>query len=145
MRLRLRGDLRDFPFADPASGQFQVTARVEKGVLDYAPGWPRIQDIDGELIFERERMEITARSGTILGARLANVRVEHPEARARPRAHLLVSGQAEGPSAEFLEFIAASPLRDKAGAFAAGMKAAGRGRLRLKLDLPLADLDNDAR
>ncbi len=41
-RLRLKGDLHDFPFLDPAKGEFQVTARVEKGVLEYVGGWPRI-------------------------------------------------------------------------------------------------------
>ena len=138
VRLRLRGDLRQFPFTDPASGQFQVTAHIEKGVLDYSPGWPRIQDISGELNFEREKMEITARSGTIFGARLSNVRVSIPNLR-NPARNLLVSGQAEGPSEEFLKFVAASPLREKAGEFVAGIQAAGRGRLRLNFDMPLAD------
>src|SRR5256885_245622 len=63
VRLRLRGELRDFPFADPAKGQFLVSARVEKGVLNYANGWPLVYDIDGELLFERDRMEIVCRRG----------------------------------------------------------------------------------
>jgi uncharacterized protein (TIGR02099 family) len=138
VRVRLRGDLRQFPFADPATGQFQVTARVEKGVLDYAPGWPRIHEIDGELAFERERMDIVGRSGAILGARLANVRVSVP--RLGRNMHVLVSGQADGPTAEFLKYVESSPLRETTGGFTAGMTAAGRGKLRLKLDLPLAEL-----
>src|SRR5207245_10051315 len=36
VRLRLRGELRDFPFADPAKGQFLASAPVAKGVLSYA-------------------------------------------------------------------------------------------------------------
>jgi uncharacterized protein (TIGR02099 family) len=139
VRVRVRGDLREFPFADPARGQFQVTARVEKGVLDYAGGWPRIHDIVGELAFEGERVEIVARSGTVLGARLANVRVSIPKL--GPNSHVLVSGHADGPTAEFLKYVASSPLRETAAGFSAGMKAAGRGKLRLKLDLPLANLD----
>jgi len=139
VRVRLRGDLRQFPFTDPASGQFQVSARIDKGVLDYADGWPRIHDIVGELNFEREKMEIIARSGAILGARLANVRVSIPNLRT-PDRHLLVNGQADGPSDEFLKYLASSPLRDKVGTFVTSMKADGRGRLRLHLDLPLADL-----
>jgi uncharacterized protein (TIGR02099 family) len=137
VRLRLRGDLARFPFTDPASGQFQVTARVEKGVLDYAAGWPRIENIAGELNFERDRVEITGRSGSIFGAQLSGVRVVIPSLRGAER-HVQVSGQAEGPSAEFLKFLHASPLRETAGAFTEGMGAAGRGRLRLKLDIPLA-------
>jgi uncharacterized protein (TIGR02099 family) len=139
VRVRVRGDLRQFPFIDPATGQFQVTARVEKGVLQYAKDWPRIEDIVGELNFERDRMEIVGRSGSILGAQLSNVRVAMPSLRG-PERHVLVSGQADGPSAEFLKFLQSSPLRETAGGFTADMKAAGRGKLRLKLDLPLAEL-----
>jgi uncharacterized protein (TIGR02099 family) len=139
VRVRLRGDLRQFPFADPASGEFRVSARFERGVLDYAPGWPRIEDISGDLLFERTRMEIAGRGGAILGARLSDVRVAIPVI-ARG-AHVLVSGQAEGPTAEFLKYVDASPpLKAAAGEFVAGIKAAGRGRLRLKLDIPLSEV-----
>src|SRR6185503_1998 len=112
-------------------------ARFDKGVLDYARGWPRIHDIAGELNFERDRMEITGRSGTVLGAHLSGVRVEIPSL--RPGAHVLVSGNAEGPSAEFLNFVQATPLRDIAGSYVGDIRAAGRGKLRLKLDLALGE------
>ena len=139
VRVRLRGDLRQFPFVDPASGHFQVMARIEKGQLEYAKGWPRIDNIVGELTFERDRMEIVGRSGSILGAQLSNVRVVMPTLRG-PERHVAVSGQADGPTAEFLKFLHASPLRETGAAFVGGMKADGRGKLRLKLDLPLAEL-----
>jgi uncharacterized protein (TIGR02099 family) len=139
VRLRIRGDLRDFPFIDPASGQFQVTAHVEKGVLDYAEGWPRIDNIVGELNFERDRVEIVGRSGSIFGAQLSNVRVAIPSLRG-PERHVLVSGQADGPSADLLRFVQSSPLRSSLGERLADLKAVGRGKLRLKIDIPLAEL-----
>src|SRR6266851_4061089 len=101
VRLRLRGDLRDFPFADPAKGQFLVSARVEKGVLNYANGWPRLYDIDGELLFERDRMEIVGRRGTLLGARLANVRASIPSLVTHAPL-VVISGQADGSTGDFL-------------------------------------------
>ena len=139
VRLRLRGDLREFPFVDPARGQFQVTARVERGVLSYADDWPRIENIDGELQFERDSMTIVGRSGTILGTRISGVRVSIPEL-AVPSRHLLISGQAAGPSAEFLKFIETSPVRAKVGGMTDQMQAAGNGTLRLKMDMPIEDL-----
>jgi len=54
-----------------------------------------------------------------------------------PEHHVQVSGQAEGPTAEFLKFVQSSPLRETAGAFTEGIGAEGRGKLRLKLDIPL--------
>lgn len=54
VRFRMKGDLRDFPFVDPAKGIFSVSARIHKATLDYVPGWPRIDGIEGDLHFERE-------------------------------------------------------------------------------------------
>src|SRR6266851_4616658 len=114
VRLRLRGDLRDFPFADPSKGQFLVSARFEKGVLNYANGWPRLYDIAGELLFERDRMEIVGRRGTLLGAQLANVRVSIPSLVARERV-VVISGQADGNTGDFLKFIDATPVERATG------------------------------
>jgi uncharacterized protein (TIGR02099 family) len=139
VRVRLKGDLREFPFTDPAKGQFLVAAHVERGVLNYANGWPRINDIDGELLFERDGMVIVGRSGSILGAKLANVRVSLASLGA-PAPHLLVNGEADGPTSEFLRYIESSPVRRMTGGLTDGVRASGHGSLRLKLDLALADL-----
>ena len=139
VRVRLRGDLREFPFADPSRGQFSVSARIERGVLQYAEGWPRIENIQGELLFDRERMHIAGRSGSILGAALANVEVAIPRLR-DPGPRLEVSGEARGPTADFLKFVEASPVRHMTAGLTAAMSASGQGKLRLKLELPLKDL-----
>ena len=140
VHLRLRGNLADFPFEDPASGQFLVTARVRDGVLHYADGWPRIEAIDADLQFERNGMDIVGRSGTILGTRLSQVRVSIPNLGSRePR--LSVSGEASGPTGRFLEYIAASPVRGMTGGFTDPIAATGSGRLQLALELPLAHLE----
>jgi uncharacterized protein (TIGR02099 family) len=140
-RLRLKGDLRDFPFVDPDKGQFQVAAKVSGGVLDYAEGWPRIENIEADLVFERERMTVLGRSGTILGARISATRAGF-ESLLTPEPRLVVEGNAEGPSAEFLKYIQASPVRRMIGGATDGFGAQGRGKLRLRLELPLRDLAN---
>ena len=137
-RLRLRGDLRDFPFLERAKGEFRVNARVEKGAYEYVSGWPRIYDIDAELLFEADRMEIVAHSATILGARATNVRVAIPAMRTSP-VHVEVAGQADGPTSEFMKYIESSPVQAMIGGATEGMLAEGNGKLRLKLDIPIAD------
>jgi uncharacterized protein (TIGR02099 family) len=139
VRLRLQGDLRDFPFADPAKGQFRVAARVSGGALDYARGWPRIKGIEGELVFEREKMDFIGGAGEILGARISGARASIPSLFAGTTL-LLVNGQAEGPTAEFFKYIQTSPVRGMIDGFTDGMSAEGRGRLQLKLELPLDNL-----
>lgn len=137
-RLRLRGDLRDFPFADPQQGQFEIVARLRDGVLRYAEGWPPLEDIEGQLLFAGARMEVVARRASILGADVTAARAGIADLRG-PRL-LAISGQAEGPTAAFLEFIRRSPLQRTLGALAGAVRADGRGSLSLKLDLPLGDL-----
>jgi uncharacterized protein (TIGR02099 family) len=137
VRLKLRGDLHDFPFVNPAKGQFQVMAKVHKGILDYVQGWPRIQDIEADLLFERDKAEIVGRKATIYGATLSGVRVAIP----RLNGGLVnVSGQADGPTADFLRFVQQSPVRRMVSGFTDSMQATGNGQLRLKLDLPLAEM-----
>lgn len=138
LRLRLRGDLRHFPFRDPRSGQFDVVAQLRNGVLAYADDWPVIEEIQGELRIERDRLEILARSARVLGAGLSDARAELT---LREPVVLQVSGQAEGPSNEFLAFISRSPLQQRLGNVAENFQVAGRGRLGLELRLPLAELE----
>jgi uncharacterized protein YhdP len=72
-RLVLKGDLSRFPFRDPKDGSFRVAARIRDGQLDYAPGWPKIDGVAGELVFEGAGMTVKAQSGRIFGVELKDV------------------------------------------------------------------------
>lgn len=134
--LRLRGDLDEFPFPDGKGGVFQVTAKVTGGVLHYADGWPDIEKIAGDLVFRGTRMDVHARTGAILGARIGKTHVEIPDL-LHPESVLNINGEAEGPTGEFLAFIEKSPVLNMVDHFTAGWQAQGNGRLSLKLAIPL--------
>ena len=139
VEVRLQGNLAQFPFAGADPGRFRVAARVHDGELDYADGWPRIRGIEADLLFEGDRMDITGHAGTILDAKVAGVKVAIPHLRDRGlRVH--VSGEASGPTGEFLRFLQESPLKNSAGRSTASLDAAGEGRLKLRLEIPIADL-----
>ena len=135
-KLILRGKLADFPFLDKRRGQFLVTVQAHNAVIDYAKGWPRIEDIHGELRFEGNGMVVDASRGTILGARLGRTHVEIPDFDA-PVSTLTVKGQASGPTAEFLKFIAQSPVAERIDHFTDDLHATGNGQLDLALTIPL--------
>lgn len=137
-RLRLRGNLRDFPFEDPALGQFEIVAQVRNGNLAFAESWPVLEDFAGELRFERRRMEITGRSARSLGLALSGARAVIPSLRAP--ATLAINLDAAGPSAAFLDYVRRSPVQRSIGGLPEGMSAAGNGQLRLRLELPLSEL-----
>jgi uncharacterized protein (TIGR02099 family) len=141
VRLRLKGNLADFPYPDGKKGIFEVTARVEGGTLAYAPEWPRIQNVGGDLLFSGARMEILARQGNTYGMNIGRVRAVIPDLRSHDEM-LSLEGEASGPTNDMLRFIEQSPVRGMIDGFTEGMQAAGNGRLALKLDLPLRRVKN---
>jgi uncharacterized protein YhdP len=135
-RLKLKGDLAQFPFPGGKSGVFQLTVKLADAEFDFARDWPKISGINGELLFEAERMQILASRAAILGARLSNVRAQIPDLY-RGDERLQVDGTADAATAEFLRFLEASPVSESIGGATREMSAAGNGRLQLGLELPI--------
>lgn len=136
-KLRLKGNLAEFPFAEGKGGTFLVTAHVTGGVLDYASGWPKIENIDGDLTFRGKRMDIAVKDASILGAKLSRVKAEIPDLLVAEKV-VTVGGEADGPTSEFLSFIEKSPVSDAIDRFTDRFRAEGRSKLILKLVIPLA-------
>lgn len=136
VRVLVKGNLADFPFVDGKRGLFQVTARVNGAVLHYADGWPDIANISADLLFKGKRMEINASQGNILGAKLGKVRAAIPDLLIHEE-RLDIDGEAQGPTAEFFNFIGQSPVHAMIGDFTEDMQATGNGRLGLKLSIPM--------
>jgi len=134
-RLVLKGNLKDFPFRDGTSGKFIVTAKAADARVDYVPGWPVIEHIDGNMTFGIG-MKVEASKGNILGARLSEVTVVIPDFESHEEM-LLVKGLAQGPTSEFFRFLDQSPVGESIDRFTEGMKATGNGSLNLELDIPL--------
>ena len=135
-RLELKGALDDFPFRD-GRGRFLVSVQVADATLDYAPGWPGIEGIDGEVRFEGPGLRILAPRGRIFGVELVDVLAEVPDLDQRPSEIMTITGRARGPTAEFLRFVSASPVSRRIDGFTDGMVAEGRGELELRLVMPL--------
>lgn len=136
-RVRVKGDLRDFPFPDDKRGQLEATARLDSVTLAYGGlRWPRVENFAGSLAFRGSRVEVNADRATVLGARLSGVKAVIPDLSA-PQEILQVSGQAEGAVAEFLRFVEQSPVFETIDRFSEDFRASGQGRLALDLTVPL--------
>ncbi|HWS75439.1 MAG TPA: YhdP family protein, partial [Quisquiliibacterium sp.] len=138
VRFRVRGDLEDFPFERPADGEFAVDARLIDTALHYAPGWPAIEGFEGRLQFERNGMRVTMRSGRVFGVTLGDTRAVIADFDT-PR--LVVEGGGEGPAVDMIRFVNESPLATGIDDFTRDTQAQGNARLKLRLELPLDDLD----
>jgi uncharacterized protein (TIGR02099 family) len=136
VRLRLKGNLADFPFADGKRGLFEVAGKVTGGALEYAPGWPKIENIAVDLLFRGARMEITAHQGNTDGMQISKTRAVIPDLLSWDEI-LEVEGEARGPTGDMLRFIDHSPVSAMIDDFTAGMEASGNGNFKLKLVIPL--------
>lgn len=139
-RLSLRGGLDDFPFED-GSGEFVVTVDLREGRLEYAPGWPQINDITASLRFEGPGLRLNAPSARIFGVELRDVVADLPDLDTRNRKPMTITGTAHGATGDFLRFVSESPVRERVDGFTDGMSADGEGVLDLKLVMPLYDID----
>jgi uncharacterized protein (TIGR02099 family) len=138
--LRLKGDLKRFPFVD-GSGIFEVKGPFQGATLRYVEGWPAFENVTGDLLFAGARMVIRAQRASLWGVQLNDVKAEIADLD-KPEVPMVITGGARGPTADFLRFIDSSPVGGYIDNVTEGMKAAGAGELRLRLELPLHDLDS---
>ncbi len=141
VQLKLKGDLAKFPFEDNKSGLFEVAVKGKGARLEYAPGWPEIEDIAVDLLFRGKRMDIYAHAGRTYGMQIGNVHVWIPDLLVMEEM-LLIEGEAQGPTQDMLKFIDQSPVNDMIDGFSQGMQAGGNGKLDLSLKIPLRRLDD---
>ncbi|MCU0805064.1 MAG: TIGR02099 family protein [Burkholderiales bacterium] len=133
------GDVANFPFDDPASGAFELALKVSDVALDIGEGWPKFERVSGDLAFEGRRMTLANARGTTTGVPVTGVKGRIPDLFA-PVTLLEIEGQAEGPTDAFLRYVETSPVKDMTERFTVGMRAEGRGKLALKLELPLEQI-----
>jgi uncharacterized protein (TIGR02099 family) len=136
-RLKLKGNLGEFPFVGDKGGIFQVDARFNEGILDYALHWPRLEHVRGDIHFRGTRVTINSEAAETLGVSLGKVSVTIPD---MLHTRLLIEGEAYDQTRDFLRYVASSPVADMIGHMTDSLQATGNGRLSLKLDLPLAKL-----
>ncbi len=140
VKFRVKGDLQHFPFADERNGIFEVTSKVAGATLHYGDDWPRITGIEGDFTFRGKRLEMNVREAMINNVQLLRVKALIPDLVFSDEV-LQITGEAEGATADFLEFIARSPVDAMINNFTDGMRAQGQGKLGLRLTLPLQNIN----
>ena len=132
----VHGRVDQFPFVQ-GQGRFEVRGNVTGGALDYLPDWPRIDNIDAELVFNGSSMEVHGNSAQILNSAVADVFVTIPDM-ASEYAILTISGDVKGETKDQLAFLQiAPPLREMIGRDLTDVLVRGDGELRLDLAVPL--------
>jgi uncharacterized protein (TIGR02099 family) len=153
VQLRIKGDMAHFPFraegGHDKKGEFRVSGKIKQGKLNYLPGvfgkdgqkplWPLLEEVDGNFVFDRTRMEISADTAKTHGVDLNRVKAVIPDLASKD-AVLDIDGNASGALNEMLHYVNDSQVGDWIGGILDEAHSNGNARLGLKFRLPLAHL-----
>jgi len=133
--VEFRGPLRKFPY-ESGEGVFRVVMDLEDATLDYANGWPRVEGLNGEVIFDGVSMSARATRARLGPLSLRNYLVRIPDLR---KGMLAISGQQRLGVDQILGFLRATPLAPSMGQPLQRVSGAGPVDTALRLTLPITD------
>lgn len=140
IRLRMKGDLHEFPWVQDRTGEFDVSAAFSGARLRYAPQWPELHDIGGDMRFHGERMTIRAKRASFGALAVKETSAEIADLMVPDNVRLQIKGLVDGATSDFLGFVNNSPVAAMINDVTRGASASGAGTLTLALDLPLRHL-----
>lgn len=140
-QITMRGNPSAFPFEEaPEQGSFDLQLQVENAQLHYAPGWPDIVNVNGEISGQGNNLIIKSQSGKIadfafnvVTTTISNLVLSNPILR--------VDGSLNGTTGQALRFLQNSPLQERFGSIAEWIQAEGKSDIELQLMVPLIDPD----
>lgn len=136
----VRGRVDQFPYVNPEHGLFKVTAKLKDAVLDYGEGWPKIEKLNLDMLFQGSRMELNADGGNILGNQFKQVKAVIPVLDA-DNPILEVTGETQGSVTDGIRFVNNSPVLELTDGFTNDLRTTGNGKLTLALEIPLENVD----
>ncbi len=147
IKVIVKGKLADFPYVtasnqlDTQKGLFRVTAKISDVEMEYGTGWPNIQGLGLDMLFEGKRMELNANKGHIFRNQVIKSRTVIPQLDA-DSPMLLISSEVTGPVEDGVRFVNESPVKLVTQGFTDTLKTAGQGKLLLDLKIPMQDLES---
>jgi len=144
IKLKLKGDLREFPFAQARQGEFRVSANISNATFAYAPPlpttklpWPVFTQLSGELVIDQSALYLNGMRG--LWGTVPMVRGDAVINNLYGSSTVSINAQGRGPLADALTVANNSPLAEMTAQALAKATANGLAEYRVKLDFPLAD------
>jgi len=129
LQVRVRGDLRDFPFADDKNGLFKLTAKASDLAFQFDPDWPLIEQAQADFLIHGSLLEVKAGRAVTAGAALQNVRVALPDTLAGEGLRMGGGGEAGGETRRPTCYVPHRPLHAPLRRHPHEVKAPGPGRL----------------
>ena len=122
--------------AAPEARSISLFFKVHDAVLDFQPGWPQVQQVDGDVLIEDSGVRIKAHHGLLLDTKVSDVSVDIPHVEGDQHSHLYLDGDFDGGLEDGLKILKEAPIGT--GEIFAGWEGEGPLKGKVKLDIPLA-------
>ena len=149
-RIEMAGPVWDMPYGSPVpgsppgsseatgvEGKFYLGFKTSDVTVKYAEGYPALKKLDATFAMNQNQISIVANEGWIDDMRFSSIKAEMTDVSAFEN-HLVISGQAQGPTESAVKFLKDTPLATHIHHFADSLSAQGKGKLDLTVDLNLA-------
>jgi uncharacterized protein (TIGR02099 family) len=133
--LRWQGPLRGFPYAD-GGGQFRAEFELADAVLDYAPDWPRLEEVAARVVIDRATLASTENRGRLAGVLLEDAQVRVTDLARDAVVEVESSDPVTVPG--ILAFLRGSPIAGLLGPTLANVTGAGKVAADVRLRVPVA-------
>lgn len=131
--IRWRGPLRAFPY-DRGEGVFRVDLALTEGVLDFANGWPPLEDLTADVVFDGVSMYTETNRG-----RFANLSFDNQSVRFDDMRNGMLAIDIVQPTAviELRDLLLAMPIAGNLGSVFSRVRGEGDIDASLALRLPV--------
>ncbi|GJB78317.1 TIGR02099 family protein [Pseudomonas asiatica] len=120
----------------PEARSISLFFKVRDAALDFQPGWPQVQHVDGDVFIEDSGVRVKAQRGVLLDTKVSNVSVDIPHVDEGQQSHLYLDGDFDGSLGDGLKILKEAPIGT--GEIFAGWEGEGPLKGKVKLDIPLA-------
>ncbi len=116
------------------TGRFDMQLQLKDATLDYVPGWPAVQKLDGLVQISGRELKVVGQRASILAGKASNLLAVIPDL-----AHgvLQVDADLDMDISDLDRLLAESPLKAHAGAVADALTMKGATKAHLGLSIPL--------
>ncbi len=137
-QFKLQGDLSKFPYVTPDDGVFKITVPFSKGQFAFAPDWPTLKSLSGELVFDGVSMYSTRNVGEVSGTAFSDVSAQMNDMRTGV---LDIEADVETDLSAVVRLLLESPISKSMGTVLNDVTASGSVSGDLKLHIPVKSLE----
>ena len=152
--VKIKGDLKQLPFANPKEGEFRFAGKVKELQYAYVPTasantanrnassegiWPIMDSVNGDIVFDRLNFKVNGASGKWGNMPFTQIKAEIPSLKGPVIVN--VQGESKASASVVLNELRLSPVSNMLNGALEQASSTGTLTTRLKLSLPLAELE----